>query len=236
MSDETQLQELIKQNQELFHEVRRLANHMVQVIIRLDERIPTDRMNQFTELLKKPLVIDNKNTIEAINRFEAEVQKVQNMDIGCISAEIKYIGNRLNAIEVLLQHFHVEGIVHNVSLDFRMNGHKLVKQPVSFDPSEPVEEPYAEYNKVLNILDEAEKSIVMRYLGLCGHEKETFVKIAKSLNKSTYTVSQSFHSAIRQLRQKKIAKSVENLPACDLKHRIIGRNPFGELKRRLKNF
>lgn len=236
MNDQDQLQELIKQNQHLSHELQKLSKHLVQTIIRLDENIPLDRMAQFTEILKKPLSIDDRRTLEALKRFDSQIQELSQLNVIKILSEINYIGNRLNEIEELLKHFHAEGIVHNVSLDFRMDGHKLVKKPVSFDPSETIEEPYAEYNKVLNILDEAEKSIVMRYLGLCGHEKETFVKIAKSLNKSTYTVSQSFHSAIRQLRQEKIAKSVENLPVCDLKHRIIGRNPFRELKRRLKNF
>ena len=190
MNDETQLQELIKQNQELFHQLRGLAKHLVQTIIRLDENIPLDRMDQFIEILKKPLTIDDKRTLSALKRFEDEIQKVQSMEIGRISNELKFMGAKIHQIQETLQRIEQNGVPTRLEVNVAMNGKQMIKKPNRFDSLDEwdSDEEDKYLNELMILLDARERQIVIMRLGLDNKGERTYIEIGKHFNISSSRV------------------------------------------------
>ena len=190
MTDETQLQELIKQNQELTHQLRGLSKHLIQTIIRLDENIPLNRMDQFTEILKKPLAIDDRGTLAALKRFEEEVQKVQEMDIGQISNELKFIGQKIHQIDQRIQSIEKNGVPTRLEVSVAMNGKQMIKKPNRSDSLDEwdndEEDKYL--NELMMLLDDRECKIVTLRLGLDNQGERTYTEISKHFNISAARV------------------------------------------------
>lgn len=200
--EENELQELIKQNQELTHQLRGLGKHLIQTIIRLDENIPLDRMDQFTEILKKPLAIDDRRTLDALKRFEEEVQKVQNMEIGRISNELKFMGAKIHQIQETLQDIEKNGVPTRLEVHVAMNGKKMIKKPNHFDSidegNDDEEDRYLD--ELMMLLDTRQRQIVIMRLGLDNQGERTYTEISKHFNISSYRV-RDIHRKSLQLWQ-----------------------------------
>lgn len=194
--EDKQLQEI----QELVNTLKQLRDHLVQAIIRLDERVPTDRMAQFTEILKKPLAIDDKRTVEALRRFEDQVQKVQNMDIARISSELKFIGGKIHTIDERLRMIERNGVPARLEVNVSMNGKEMIKKPNQFDYLDPCEDDEDDryINELMQLLDARERKVVTMRFGLDGQGERTYKEIGKHFNISP-TRARDIHLHARRI-------------------------------------
>ncbi len=193
-----QLKTVINQNIELQKEFKRLTSHLIQTIVRLDERVPTDKIDQFSELLRNPLKVDDRVLSDTLRKFRYEMENLANLDILKNVSEIKFIGKRLTIIEDKLDKLIKDEIIHNIDLQFKVDGYKLVKKPISYDKEENIVPSYFEEEQILDDFTDREKLIVKKYLGICGFVKQTFKKIALDCDISPDRISQIFHKVIRK--------------------------------------
>ncbi len=229
---ENKLDELIKQNVELGTRLSSLCTHVIQAIYRLDTKIPVDRMNQFSELLQKPLKVDDKNLLSRLKDFQREINELSNLDIIKNLSELKFIGKRLHSVEEKLDKLIESGTVHNVGLEFKVDGYTLVKRPLNYDKTERIEPSYHDEETILALGEypEEERDIVRRFLGICGREKTTFRQIALDAGKGKERVSQIYHKFIRIIAYNKksteVKKSLNNLGKSHPLYKAITTSPY----------
>lgn len=229
---ENKLDELIKQNIELGTRLSSLCTHVIQAIYRLDTKIPVDRMDQFSELLQKPLKVDDKNLISRIKDFHTIVNELSNLDVMKSLGELKFIGKKIHAVEEKLDKLIESGTVHNVGLEFKVDGYTLVKRPLNYDKTERIEPSYHDEETILAFGEypEDERDIVRKFLGICGREKRTFKRIAIDLDKGKNRVSQIYHKFMRIIAYNKkstvIKKSLNNLGKSHPLYKAITTNPY----------
>lgn len=195
----SEIQELLVENKKLFSELKILRDHLIQTILRLDEKVPTDRMAQFTEILKRPLSIDDKRTLEALRRFDDQVHKLLNMDVGKIAGELKFIGAKLQNIELCLAHMRENGVNSDVKIDVSLNNQKMIPQPSNWDDVDAiVEKPNAQYlDELLNLLNDQQEQVIIKRIGLYGGKCHTFKEIGTQMKLSASRVRDIYLKALR---------------------------------------
>jgi hypothetical protein len=210
---ESKLDELIKQNISLNGRLSELYNHIIQMILRLDTKIPMTQMEKFSELLEKPLKVDDRNITSRMKDFQREVNELANLDVIKSLGELKFIGKRLCSVEEKLDKLIDSGTIHNVGLEFKVDGYTLVKKPINHDITEKIEVPYADEEILLKDLEELDKIIVKRYLEICGEKKATLKKMAEEFGVSFHNISNRYHAAVRKMRhnKKEYIKALKNL-------------------------
>ena len=217
----TFLEGLIDRNEKLLSELKELKEHLIQTIIRFDSRVPVDRMEQFTQILQKPLKIDDERIFNYLKKFQEDLKKLSELDMAQTVCEVKFLSKKVIEMEEKLNELHKQGLEHSIDLNFRVDGYRLVKQPLHYDPSEQIARPYAEYQLILNLIPEELRDIVVQYLGMLGCEKKTFKLIATEKGVIPQTISQRFHQAIRILRESKNVRFVKKMPECPLKDIVL---------------
>ncbi len=216
--------ELIELNKKLNNEFKAITHHLYQTVIRLDERVPLDRINQFSELLNKPLTIDDKRIVSILHKFQTEMEKLENLEIVKNFSELKFIGKRLDLIEEKLDILMKDGVVHNIGLDFQVDGYQLVKKPLSYDKTENIFSPYHQEEAILESFTEQEKLIVKKYLGICGKKKTNFKEIGREFELSASRISSIYKKVIRILalsEDENILKRINSLDRQNLLARVV---------------
>lgn len=208
---------------ELVYTLKQLKDHLIQAIIRLDEKIPIDRMAQFTEILKKPLTIDDRRTIEALNHFDDQIKRIQEMDIGRISSELKFIGGKIHKIDERLQLIEKNGVPTRLEVNVAMNGKQLIKKPNHYDLLDEIEDDDEDkyLNELMMLLDERERKVVTMRLGLDGKGERTFKEIGKHFNISHSRASHIYQHVIHIWTHK------DNLPILVRVKNLRIRNKIG---------
>lgn len=229
---ESKLDEIIKQNISLNDRLSELYDHMIQMILRLDTKIPMTQMEKFSELLEKPLKVDDRNITSRMKDFQREVNELANLDVIKSLGELKFIGKRLCSVEEKLDKLIDSGTVHNVGLEFKVDGYTLVKRPFNYDKTDRIEPSYHDEETLLALGDypEDEKDIVRKFLGICGREKTTFKRIALDSNRGKERTSQIYHKFIRIIAYNKkstvVKKSLNNLGKSHPLYKAITTSPY----------
>lgn len=197
-SEETE--ELINKFKQTYNELNSLKTHMVQAIIRLDERVPVDTMNRFAEMLKKPLEIDDKRVLYAVEMFKSEVEKLANMDVGKVTNELKFIAKRIHEVDQRLQSIETNGIPSHAQISVTLDGSKMMKVPHNFDSvDEKAQKMDVEkdpsLDKLMSLLDENEKKVISMRLGLYGHKIHSYKEISDIIGISYADTRKAFQVA-----------------------------------------
>jgi len=145
-----------------------------------------------------------------------------NVDVGKTLGEIKFIGKKLQEIEVHLNNPPNKEEKKKIELVFKCDGYELVKRPVNYDPLEKIELPEENLKQLLETLTTNEKLCVIHRLGLLGEEPQAFAKIAKIIGVSGGRVGQIYQKALRKLRHPKRIKLAEKIRCPILELAIFG--------------
>jgi hypothetical protein len=192
-----------------------LEQHVINLIIPIQNISNVLRSNGSIEELKtllklfsQPMKIDDRQLIKSFQEFNANLsdfrEEMKNIEDGNKFGELKYIGNRLKNIEESIANIKEEGLKKEVKLNFTCDGYEMVKKTISYDETEQKAEGKKEkLDKILDILDEREKNIVIDRLGIGDVPKKTFKEISKKIKLSASRCSMLFHRSMRRLIIKK---------------------------------
>src|SRR5215470_1958078 len=112
------LEALIERNEKFLSEMKGLKDHLIQVIIRFEGRVPVDRMDQFTEILKKPLTVDDTRIVDYLKKFQEDLANLSKMDISQTVCEVKFLSKKIMEMEEKLNELHKQGLEHSIDLNF----------------------------------------------------------------------------------------------------------------------
>ena len=208
--------------EERFKELERKINRLEQHVINLI--IPVQSIAWIAGKLEKPLDINDSELLNLLDDFKTSVSSlintIQTTDFAKIAAdltpsiesiknidktlgEIKFIGKRVHEIDRKLDKFGREGIDQKVVLDFKVDGYNLVKKPISYDATEPIEDAYEGISKVLDILanDREKKALILR-LGLMGERPHKFADIGKKFGVTAARGREIYRKALWRLINK----------------------------------
>jgi RNA polymerase primary sigma factor len=217
-----------------FNEItRRLASlehHIINLIIPIQNICEifkdTNRLNDLINLLNKPLKVDTSH-LETSSKMVRESsitfqEEIKSLDLKKTFDEIRFIGKRLNEIEITLGKLQKDGVSQNIQLDFTMDGHRMVKKPLNHDVSETIEDPNKNLKKLLDTLTDRESKIIIHRIGLFGVEKKTLKEIGKIFNITSEPIRQGFNKAIRKLRHPSRKKLMQSITNVRLKKHVYG--------------
>ena len=220
--------------------LRRLANlesHIINMIHPLqqiqsifrdssvkDEFVTT--INAAIQRMNRPLTVDDRDLRKLAQELRDTVkdfiETASNVDVGKTLGEIKFIGKKLQEIEVHLNNPPNKEEKKKIELVFKCDGYELVKRPVNYDPLEKIELPEENLKQLLETLTTNEKLCVIHRLGLLGEEPQAFAKIAKIIGVSGGRVGQIYQKALRKLRHPKRIKLAEKTRCPILELAIFG--------------
>lgn len=213
---EVEPMDLIDKVKKLHTDLIGLKSHLVQSIIRLDERIPVDRINQFIELLRKPMDVNDKSIIKALEDFKQEAKRLAEMDVSRITSELKFIGKKVDEVDQRLKAMEKNGIPSHAEISITLDGRKMIKAPINFDSideeiqkMEENKDPFLD--KLMDLLDDEEKRIVCMRIGLCGHKIHTYKEISEVIGMSYDYARKVFRRALfawARQENKKILKKI----------------------------
>lgn len=184
--------------------------------------------------ISKPLLVDDRglhhvllnikqNLQDTFSKVDSLIEEMKNLDISQTFSEIKYIGKRLNEIEITLKKMQSEGIKKNIELEFRCDGYEMVKKPLNYDKKEPIEDPDQDLTNLLETLDQREVFVLIHRFGLLGRPRTTLKQIGKLIGISSERVRAIEVKALRKLRH----PSRKSL-AQKIKHALLKKSIFGE--------
>lgn len=208
--------------------ISRLSNlekHIINLILPMQEinqifRNPAAIENLIARL-NKPILIDDRPLRNLVNQL-ADTSKefkedIKNVDLKQTLNEIKYIGNRLDKIEKMLEEMHNNGINQNINLDFQVDGYQLVKKPKNYEPEAPIEKPDVEIDAVLNSLTNREARVLIFKLGLFNQKKLSYSEIGKVMRVTTERARDIFTMIKRKLNHRDLRELVMKTNNKDLK-------------------
>ncbi len=215
---------------EIIRRLSLLEQHVINLILPIQDICKifkdTNRLNGLIELLSKPLQVDTRHletSSKMVRESSLEFQEqLKNLDLKKTFDEIKYIGKRLNEIELVLIKLEKDGISQNVQLDFTMDGYRMVKKPLHHDPQEQIEDPNKNLIELLETLSEREKKVLIHRLGLLGEEEKTFREIGEMFDITSEPCRQNYNKAIRKLRHPSRKKMMQSITSIKLKKAIYG--------------
>lgn len=225
---------MIKDHSEEMKEINRklslLEQHVINLIIPIQDICKifkdTNRLNGLVDLLSKPLKVDTRQLEsssaqirESSNSFKEDIK---DLDIKRTFDEIKYIGKRLNDIEVTLSKIKEEGVSKNVQLDFTVDGYQMVKKPLDYRKDDLIEDPNKNLVELLDTLSEREKKVLIYRIGLFGEEKKTLKQVGEIFGITGEPVRQCYNKAIRKLRHPSKKKMLDKVSNPKLKKEIFG--------------
>lgn len=221
-------------NDEFKEIVRRLClleQHVINLIFPIQDICKifkdTNKLNGLIDLLSKPIKVDTKH-LETSSKMVRESsisfqEEIKSLDLKKTFDEIKFIGKRLNEIEITLEKLQKDGVSQNIQLDFTMDGHRMVKKQLNYDASEPIEDPNKNLKALLDTLPDRESKILIHRIGLFGEEKKTFKEIGKIFKlTSGESMRLGFNRAIRKLRHPSRKKLMQSITHVILKKHVYG--------------
>jgi hypothetical protein len=215
---------------------RRLHNlekHVINLIIPIQGickvlSCPND-IKYLIESLNKPIPINDTSLRilladfdREMKRFYKSIEELKSLNVSQTYAEIKYIGKRLNEIELILECMKKEGIKKDIHLDFTVDGYQMVKRPVGYDPEDPIEKPDTSLQDLLNSLDKREAKAIIHRLGLFGEKKKTYEKLGNVFGVAGEQARRIYARAIRKCRHPERKELVDKITQPDLRKEIFG--------------
>lgn len=220
--------------------LRRLGNletHIINLIIPIqginEVFKDTTNLNYLIDNLKKPLKVDDRNLAELLREFRLNMREfqesirefakeLQTLDLTQTFGEIKFIGKRLNEMESTLKEIKQNGLTKNIQLDFTVDGYQMVKKPTDYDPTDPVEDPNENLDKILNTLTSGEAQAIIHRLGLFGQKKKTYDQIGKILGVTRERARQIFAKVIQKFKYPKRKELMKKVTHPELRKLVFG--------------
>ncbi len=193
-----------------------LEQHVINLIIPIQNISSILRSNGSIEELKtllklfsQPMKIDDRQLINSFKEFNTNLtefrEEMKNIEDGNKFGELKYIGNRLKNIEESIANIKEEGLKKEVKLNFTCDGYEMVKKTISHDETEPkLDGTIDKLTKILNVLTERERKILVNRLGLAGEKPKTYGALSIQYKASPERCRQIFNKSIRKLRHKNV--------------------------------
>lgn len=183
--------------------------------------------------VSKPLLVDDRGLRSTLGKLTEQCEvfinktadiadKIDSMDIVQVFSEIKYIGKRLNEIEMSLDSIKKEGITQKIKLDFVVDGYELVKKPIGYDPKDPIEEPDENLKLLLDTLTSKQAKALIHRFGLFGEKKKTFKGMTEVLGLSIERWRQICAKSLRIFRHPSRRDLVNKINHSTLKKAITG--------------
>ncbi len=223
-------------DEEILRRIAKLEQHLINLIVPIQQiseclRSPND-IKHLINGLKGPIPIDDSKLRMIIADFDREMnsfskkseqfsKEVKNLDLSNTLAEIKFIGKRLNDIEITLKKMQEEGIKKSIELDFRCDGYELVKKPLGHDKKDQIEKPDEEIDRLFNALPKREAQILIHRIGLFGQKSNTYKDLGKMFNVTAERASQIYKKAIRRLRAPGLKPLVDKIKDTSLRAAIL---------------
>lgn len=158
--------------------------------------------------VQKPLVVDDRGLAGVLRRITEKIceitQSIENLDLTKTFGEIKYIGKRLNEIEIAIKNIQEKGIKKQIHLDFTCDGYQMVKKKINNHDDNYFEEE-SDYEdmvmiELLRTLSERESTVIRHRLGLLGEKKKTLAAIGKIFGVTRERIGQIYVKGMRKLR------------------------------------
>lgn len=227
-------QENIDSLKEINRRLGKLEQRVIDLIVPIQNIVEflkseTD-IKDLIKVLQQPLSINDLNLKNILNRFDKEMRmferhisnfndKIKETAPG----EIKYIGNRLNEIEKILNKLLQEQVKKEVQIQFSCDGYELVKKPIGYDINDPIEEPLEDLKKLLNSFNQERMSLgLIHRFGLLGQKPKTYVQIGKILNISPERASAMVKKALVLCRCPARSNRAKKIKDKELRKAIFG--------------
>lgn len=212
-------------------ESQKTTDHLVRIFDNLQEYGHSIQL--LLSHVSKPLLVDDRGLHHALSclkenlgdtfrKVDSLIEEMKNLDISKTFSEIKYIGKRLNEIEITLKKMHSEGIKKNIELEFRCDGYKMVKKPLNYDKKEPIEDPDQSLNDLIKTLDATEYAAIIHRFGLFGNRPHTYEQISEIIEVGREGARVIVKRGLKQLRDPKIRHLAEKITHSGLRKEIFG--------------
>lgn len=216
------LEKLVEDNQRMHQKLNNLERHVVNFIY------PTQDLQKLLNSQFAPLTIDDRNLKVLLKEFR-QIQSEFQININAVNldqtlSEMKYIGKRMNEIEIALKEIKENGLRKEVKLEFSCDGYELVKKPKGYSLADEIEKPLETLQDIIKKLSRIESHILVNKLGLFGMKKQTYVSIGKELNITRERTRQIYAKAIRKLRTKEISGLVKKSGNIYLIEEVFGKS------------
>lgn len=214
--------------QDIITRLSNLEKHIINLILPMQEinqifRNPAAIENLIARL-NKPILIEDRPLRSLIGQLSDTAREfkedIKNVDLKQTLSEIKYIGNRLNKIEKMLEEMQSNGINQNVKLDFQVDGYQFVKKPKNYEPEVPIEKPNGEMDAVLNSLTNRQAQFLILKLGLFNQKKHSYTEIGKIMGMTTARARDVFTLIKKKLDHRNRIDRVRKTSNEDLKKLI----------------
>lgn len=185
---------------EIWRKLSLLETHIINLIVPINNisnaLSSPDIRNDLIKILKNPLQIDERTfrqcadgfmkefrgTADFIKKEMEEFRKAtETLDIAQTFSEIKFIGKRLNQIEMDIKGMREEGVKKNIKLDFHVDGYQLIKEfeSVKLDSDLPKLDDDNMIRALLSRFPNRDANIFLHRIGLLEYKAHTYVQIGK---------------------------------------------------------
>jgi len=196
---------------EIFRQPLKLDSNKVEVALVNILR----QMERFFEKVKETTsALESLDTLPTIQKCQREIHdEIKDINLNQAFSEIKYIGNRLKAIEESISEIKEKGIKKQIQLDFSCDGYEMVKskKDILGDLKQVEENPDGAIIELLKGLLEREKIVLCKRLGMLGEKKSTFVSIGKELKVTGARAGMIYRKAIIKCRHPSKRKLVDKI-------------------------
>lgn len=196
----------------LMSKLVKLETHIINLIHPIQQitqalRSP-DLIREMIKLLKTPVQIDSTEfkSIASDLKISAKEITEASKKTGLVdfTQEVKFMAQRLDAIEKSISSMEKDGIDKKIDLSFTCDGYTLVKKPVGYRKDDQIEEPVDNLLRLLDLIPRSERDILISRLGLMGEKKKKFSDMECVYNVSAARLSQLFQKSLRRLRKPKL--------------------------------
>lgn len=174
--------------------------------------------------VSKPLVVDDRGLANVLKQMFTQIniiiESIQNLDLTRTYGEIKYIGKRLNEIEMTLAKIKEEGIKKNVQLDISCNGHKMIENQFEYNSINEIKE-NNNLDELLKTLTDREGEVLIHRLGLNGEKPKSFVNMGILLGISAERCGVVFSKVKRKLNDKKRINLIKKIDYPELNKLLV---------------
>lgn len=196
--------------------MRKLAlfeTHIINLIVPIQNisHVLTDRnvMEELKIISKSQIKIDDTSLRSIVSEFRHTAEKIEKdlnfVDISQTLSEIKYIGKRLNEIEIILDKIKEDGVNRKITFDVNVEG---IKQEAKVIETEINKEEFQNLRNVLNGINEMEKLAIIHKHGLFGETVKRHSEIGKILKKSTQRAATIYRTGLMRLAMRCTKKQV----------------------------
>jgi hypothetical protein len=203
----------------------KLVQHLERIINNLNQHWHLIQL--LLQHLSQPLRVDDRGLASVLSaltlKVENIVNSIENLDLMQTFGEIKYIGKRLNDIELNISQIKEEGIKKNIELNLSCDGYEFVKKKNKCEIELEIEskaDPDCHVKLLLDTLTAKESNVVVHRLGLLGEKKKTLDALGKIIGVGRERVRQIYAKSMRKLRHPKNADMAKNITHVELRKEI----------------